>query len=96
MCGGTSAGGIYCGSFCVSLYDYSGRTRWNIGAALSFNLWYYFYQSSGTRYALRGGSSAIGFACGTFSVALHNPATNVNWNHGAALSFKPVSFVIIL
>ena len=96
MRGGTSGGGIYCGSFCVSLYDYSGRTRWNIGASISFKTNNYFYQSSGTHYALRGGPCATGSSCGFAFAALNIAASIARWNFGAALSFKPVSFVIIL
>ena len=51
----------------------------------------YFYQSSGSHYALRGGSSVLGADCGAFYVRLNVGPSTTYWNVGAALSFKPVS-----
>ena len=51
----------------------------------------YFYQNSGTRYAIRGGDSALGLRCGAFCVSLNLSSGYAYWFVGAALSFKPVS-----
>lgn len=47
----------------------------------------YFYQSSGLRYALRGGNCSNGASCG-FSVRLSSTATYASWDFGASLSYK--------
>ena len=51
----------------------------------------YFYQSTGTHYAIRGGVSNIGYQCGAIAISFFNLSTIKNWWCGAALSFKPVS-----
>jgi len=51
----------------------------------------YFYQSSSTRYAIRGGHCDYGFGCGFAFVYLY-VSSNTYWGFGAALSFKPLYF----
>lgn len=51
----------------------------------------YFYQDTGTRYLLLGGSSGAGVHAGAFYFYLLNTPGNVNWNIAAALSCKPLA-----
>ena len=51
----------------------------------------YWYQASGTRYALRGGVCFIGLAVGAFCVYLDYAPTYAGWNIGSAPSCKPLS-----
>lgn len=46
------------------------------------------YQSSGTHYAYRGGSSGPGAYCGVFNVNANDAASTTRWTRGAALSFR--------
>jgi len=92
--GGLCNNGFYCGfTFISLLYDF-GSSYWNVGATLSFKpIYYYFYQSSGVRYSLRGGSSAYELICGFTCVLLSVAFSGNGWNSGAALSFKPIFFL---
>ena len=47
----------------------------------------YWYQSSGMRYAVRGGPCANGAVCGRF-VGLDDAATYTRWDVGSAVSYK--------
>lgn len=51
----------------------------------------YFWQSSGTRYAFRGGNCYGGLNCGAFYVGLDVPQSYAGWAMGAAPSCKPLS-----
>ena len=50
-----------------------------------------WYNNSGVRVPLRGGSSGNGARVGAFSVYLHYGASNAYWTLGAALSCKPLA-----
>ena len=50
---------------------------------------YYFYQSSGTHYSLRGCDCSHGFYCGFAVVNLNTSFSSSSWTLGASLSFKP-------
>ena len=74
---------------------------WICGAALSFKSFPsfycdYFHQTSGTRYALRGGISADGIYIGAFYFGLYASNTNASWHYNAALSFKLFLFIVII
>ena len=56
----------------------------------------YFYQSSGTRYAIRGGYSSYSSQCGLFCVNLGASFSWASWAYGASLSSKPVFFIVII
>jgi len=88
-CGGASNDGSRCGVFFVTLGNSSGATNWYAGAAISFNLWYYFSQSSGAHYVRRGGRCTNGFNCGFAYISLYDSFSTAGWYSGAALSFKP-------
>ena len=51
----------------------------------------YWYQASGTRYALRGGSCYNGLHAGAFCVFLGSTPSDAGWNFGSAPSCKPLS-----
>ena len=51
----------------------------------------YFYQNSGCRFALRGGTSGNGATAGAFYFNLNNAASHAYWYVGAAPSCKPLS-----
>lgn len=51
----------------------------------------YWYQASGTRYALRGGHCNHGLIVGAFYVALYSAPTYTSWYFGSAPSCKPLS-----
>lgn len=70
-------------------YDSTGAIYVNSVTGGGSNKYYYdyYYQSSGIRYALRGGSCNGGVKCGFF-VGLNNGAANAGWGIGAALSYK--------
>jgi len=51
----------------------------------------YWYQNSGTRYAVRGGHCNNGLYCGAWCVNLSRAASYTAWNIGAAPSCKPLS-----
>ena len=50
----------------------------------------YFYQSSGTRYLLVGGSSAQGANAGAFYFYLGRAFSYAGWGVAASLSLKPL------
>lgn len=50
-----------------------------------------WFNASGDRYELVGGSSYIGSSCGAFCSHLNAAAGNVNWGSGAAVSYKPLA-----
>ena len=50
-----------------------------------------WYNNSGERFALFGGSSYSGAEVGAFSVNLNNSVSNAHWTFGAALSCKPLA-----
>ena len=94
--GGTSAGGVECGSFYVRASNGASISAWARGAALSFKQAsdscysdYFSQNRSGTYYVYRGGGSSTGAGCGTFFVATGRAASFAYWTHSAALSFKP-------
>lgn len=51
----------------------------------------YFYQNTGTRYLLVGGSSGNGVSAGAFYFYLSNAPSNASWHIAASLSFKPLA-----
>lgn len=51
----------------------------------------YFYQNTGTRYLLVGGSSDGGVVAGAFYFNLYNAPSYANWAIAAALSCKPLA-----
>ena len=50
-----------------------------------------WWNDSGNRWALFGGSSGDGAACGAFSCTLNSPLALADWHYGCALSLKPLS-----
>ena len=50
-----------------------------------------WYNNSGVRVPLRGGTSYFGAMVGAFYVALYSGASDAGWNIGAALSCKPLA-----
>lgn len=63
------------------------------GDAASTSTYYcdYWYQNSGTRYAIRGGACNGSLNCGAWFVHLGNAASSAGWAFGAAPSCKPLS-----
>ena len=51
----------------------------------------YFYQNTGTRYLLVGGSSADGVPAGAFYFSLTTAPSGAHWSVAASLSFKPLA-----
>ena len=95
--GGNCTLGFYCGFTSVVLSYDSGAASWVRGATISFKQYmYYFYQSSGTHYSLRGGCSYVGLYCGNFCVHLGASVSSTGWDIGAALSFKHNSLFIVI
>ena len=73
---------------------------WALGAALSFkpfSSFYcdYFYQSSGTHYALRGSTLHYSYGCGIFDISLNIAFSATGWYRGAALLFKRNSLFLL-
>ena len=52
---------------------------------------YFYFNNSGTRVPIRGGSSGSGASCGVSDVYLLATASSANWGFGAAVSCKPLS-----
>jgi len=52
----------------------------------------YFYQSSGTRYTLRGAHCGYGYSCGSFFIDIHYAVSHNSWSVGASLSFNFLFF----
>jgi len=56
----------------------------------------YFYQSSGTRYTLRGAHCGYGYSCGSFFIDIHYAVSHNSWSVGASLSFNFLFFIVII
>jgi hypothetical protein len=50
-----------------------------------------WFNNSGDRYELAGGTSHNGLPCGALCSALSSTAGSVTWNDGAAVSYKPLA-----
>jgi len=94
--GGGPSHGISCGVFFITSHISNSRTSSDIVACLSFKLIEYFYcdyfyqNSSGTYYTIRGGLSNNSDGCGAFSVRHYATASGAYWYCGASLSFKNI------
>ena len=91
--GGASGNSFGCGFVFADLSNAFGAANWHFGAALSFKLYEtfycdYFYQSSGTKYTVRGGYSGSGANCGDFYVSANSAASYTSWTISASISFK--------
>ena len=76
----------------ISKMKFSERGFMTKAVAGSTNKFYcdYFYQSSGTRHLLVGGSSDSGAAAGAFYLALSYAFSSASWAIAASLSLKPL------
>ena len=76
----------------ASKMKYSERGFMTKAVAGSTNKFYcdYFYQSSGTRSLLVGGSSAVGAVAGAFYFSLGYAFSHAGWSVAASLSLKPL------
>jgi hypothetical protein len=57
---------------------------------------YHLNKATSTTYARRGGASGNSFGCGFVFADLSNTFGAANWHFGAAISFKPFLFIVII
>lgn len=95
----TTGDGYFTGATAPSANNYVTKMSFNeagfvtaeVGGTAATYWCDYFYQNTGTRYALRGGSCSYSLNAGPFCVYLYNSPSYAHWDFGAAPSCKPLS-----